>query len=306
MKKKKKLKCTDCGIRLTPENKTARYHRCKECEKIRYKSVGLKKKKALVEKFCQDPNIRPVEGFNGRYMVSNTGDVYSVTEFGIRKLRPGVNAAGYYLVCLFENGKPKMKSVHQLVGLAFIENKYPYVNKIINHKDGNKLNNHVSNLEWTTFSGNTRHALRTGLQPRGEQIATAKLNNEKVLYIYQQKKRITQKELSQIFGVTVRLIRLVQEKKVWRHIKRYQSKPEREYLSRKRKHVDYTKEPIQWEKPGDRYLNINKGHMLTLIENEDKTYTLFKNNKKYDDIDNFPETWYHPIKKESLDDELQN
>ncbi len=119
-------KCTDCGVRLTSENRTKRYNRCKECEKVRYKSVGLKKKKLLVADFCKDPNIRPVKEFNGKYMVSNTGDVYSVNETKIRKLRPGVNASGYYLVCLFDNTKKSMKSVHRLVAESFIENKYLY------------------------------------------------------------------------------------------------------------------------------------------------------------------------------------
>ncbi len=87
-----------------------------------------------------------------------------------------------------------MQNVHRLVAFAFIENKYPYVNKIINHKDGNKLNNNVENIEWVTYRQNTAHALRTGLQPKGEEIATAKLNDEKVLFIYKIKERKMIKE----------------------------------------------------------------------------------------------------------------
>lgn len=232
-----KSRCSDCNIKLTAENRTARYIRCKQCEKIRYREVGLKKKRKLVEQFTQNPNVRPVDDFNGKYMVSNIGEVYSVTETSVRKLRPGINKSGYYLVCLFDRGKKSMKSVHRLVALAFIENKYPYVKTIINHIDGNKLNNRVENLEWCNYKQNTAHALRTGLQPRGEQIASAKLDEEKVLFIYQQRGRLTQKELGEMFGVSTRLISLVQNKKVWKHVKRKKGKPIKKSLNKRKKNV---------------------------------------------------------------------
>jgi|694.fasta_scaffold06677_26 hypothetical protein len=58
----------------------------------------------------------------------------------------------------------KIKSSHRLIALAFILN--PENKPYINHKDGNKLNNRIDNLEWVTAKENTNHALKTGLQIR--------------------------------------------------------------------------------------------------------------------------------------------
>lgn len=73
-------------------------------------------------------------------------------------LKPGRGGNGYLTVAL--NGKSKY--IHRLVAEAFIPNPGKY--KCINHKDGNKLNNHYSNLEWCTSSENNSHAIRTGLK----------------------------------------------------------------------------------------------------------------------------------------------
>lgn len=239
MSRKAVKKCTDCKIKLTPENKTKRYHRCMDCERIRYKSVTKRNKEKIVKTFLKEnPNIRRVEGFDGRYLVSNTGEVYSLNETGIKQLSPGVNRSGYHVVCLFVNGKASMKNVHRLVASAWIPNKYPHIKKIINHIDGNKLNNVVANLEWCTHKHNTAHALKTGLQPKGEQIVGAKLSEEKVKFIYEQKKqkfdnrkdRLTQKELAEMFGVTPRIISMVQNRQVWKHVPRRKLRLKRKLL----------------------------------------------------------------------------
>ncbi len=64
------------------------------------------------------------------------------------------------------NGKYVYKThkVHRLVAIAFVPNKHPDTNTVVNHKDGNKLNNNKDNLEWITLSENTRHALEEGLR----------------------------------------------------------------------------------------------------------------------------------------------
>jgi hypothetical protein len=68
---------------------------------------------------------------------------------------------GYGKVNLRANGTTKQKFVHRLVALAYLSNTYN--KKEVNHKDGNKLNNHVNNLEWSTPSENSKHAHNTGL-----------------------------------------------------------------------------------------------------------------------------------------------
>ena len=69
---------------------------------------------------------------------------------------------GYLRVQLSQNGIRKEKQVHRVVMTAFVPN---FKNKpTINHKDGNKLNNCINNLEWATYSENNLHALKMGLR----------------------------------------------------------------------------------------------------------------------------------------------
>ena len=73
---------------------------------------------------------------------------------------------GYMQVCLVsEDGKKKYRLVHRLVGLAFIDN--PESAPQINHKDCDKTNNDVSNLEWCTASENNFHRCQNHPQPHG-------------------------------------------------------------------------------------------------------------------------------------------
>ena len=94
--------------------------------------------------------FRDVPGYEGLYKVSNYGEIYSVqrngTKGGIMKTPVGKN--GYLHVSLSKNNKSKSFDIHRLVALTFIP--CPKELNIVNHKDENKLNNSVSNLEWCT------------------------------------------------------------------------------------------------------------------------------------------------------------
>lgn len=99
------------------------------------------------------PCFRDVVGFEGLYKISDTGIVFSVRNN--KELKPFVTEWGYLSVQLRNNGKKRNKFVHRLVGEAFIEKSDGATE--INHKDGNKKNNNVSNLEWCTSSDNHFH-----------------------------------------------------------------------------------------------------------------------------------------------------
>ena len=76
-------------------------------------------------------------------------------------MKPSVNSSGYLKVVLRHNKQSKNKYLHRLIAEHFIEN--PTNAPMVNHKDGNKLNNHVSNLEWCTRKQNVNHAVKNNL-----------------------------------------------------------------------------------------------------------------------------------------------
>lgn len=105
----------------------------------------------------------PVPGWGGAYSVSNLGRVESIRSKRI--LRPRPRGKGYLAVTLCADGRRVTYDVHQLVMLAFC-GPCPTGHNI-NHRDGDKQNPRLSNLEYATFRDNSRHALATGLW-RGE------------------------------------------------------------------------------------------------------------------------------------------
>lgn len=118
--------------------------------------------------------MRQVKGFEGLYDVDEFGNVYSRDKIvnhpsgGVavkrgKLLSPERHKLGYLRVLLIDDcGHRKHCLVHRIVAEAYIKNpnNYPQVN----HKDGNKRNNHVSNLEWCTSQYNNKHALSNGLR----------------------------------------------------------------------------------------------------------------------------------------------
>ena len=107
---------------------------------------------------------RDIDGYKGLYQVSSWGRVRylknwfydEITVFPQEPLRPEVTKKGYLRVDLYDsNGRRKHKKVHRLVANAFIPN--PDGKPQVNHKDGNKENNSVTNLEWVTDKENKDH-----------------------------------------------------------------------------------------------------------------------------------------------------
>ena len=115
---------------------------------------------------------KKIEGYEKRYQVSSFGRVKSVGRYsrnGVKGRRwrepkamlTSSNGIGYIKVGLTKNTKQLNMYVHRLVALAFIPN--PRNKPEVNHIDGNKNNNRVTNLEWLTSRENTAHADKIGL-----------------------------------------------------------------------------------------------------------------------------------------------
>ena len=105
---------------------------------------------------------KDVVGYEGLYEVSNKVNVYSVErmdalgrEQGGLVLKPKYNNRGYLMVSLYKNGKLKNRTVHRIVAEAFIPNPKGFLE--INHKDENKSNNEIFNLEWCTREHNVKY-----------------------------------------------------------------------------------------------------------------------------------------------------
>ena len=104
---------------------------------------------------------KDIDGYEGLYQVSNLGNVKSLNYNRTGKeriLKPGNNGLGYLNVLLCKNGKTKTFKIHRLVANAFIPN--PYNKPEVNHKDENKTNNCVDNLEWMTSKENNNYGTR--------------------------------------------------------------------------------------------------------------------------------------------------
>jgi hypothetical protein len=105
--------------------------------------------------------IKDVLGYEGLYTIDDKGQVYSNYKGG-RTLKKVLDPDGYETVCLHKDGKQRNQRVHRLVAKAFIGDNDSSMS--VNHKDGNKLNNAVDNLEWMTFADNNKHAYKNGLK----------------------------------------------------------------------------------------------------------------------------------------------
>lgn len=111
-----------------------------------------------------------------KYAISNFGNIKNIVTNKI--LKPELTNKGYYRINLSINGIRKKYYIHRLVALMFLENNDPKRNNV-NHKDGNKLNNNVENLEWVTSSENQIHAIKTGLKPQNIPIIAINLETKK-------------------------------------------------------------------------------------------------------------------------------
>lgn len=153
------------------------------------------------------------------YQVSNLGRVRSkdrkvthknetVQPWKGKILSQSLDSAGYPTVQFQHNSKHSMRMVHRLVAETFIENENQYSQ--VNHIDGDKTNNTVSNLEWVNHSMNQRHAVKTGLKKT--KLKYHDIVNIKRMY---EVDGYLQKEIAEIYNVDQSHISRVLRKEHW-------------------------------------------------------------------------------------------
>ena len=160
---------------------------------------------------------RDVVGYEDQYEVSSIGNVRRK----IQNLKLNNSAHGYYNVSLSKNGECVTKLVHRLVAEAFLDN--PDCKEQVNHKDCNKLNNNITNLEWMTSQENIQHVVGNYRQrdQNGENNNMSKLTESDVLFIRQLKKDgyTTYKIHKEFYPyLHQQTIYAITNKRIWKHI----------------------------------------------------------------------------------------
>lgn len=145
------------------------------------------------------------------YEITKEGQIISL-KYGKRKEVKGyLDKYGYRRVLLHIDGKRVKFFVHRLVAETYIPN--PKNLPQVNHKDGNKLNNNVSNLEWVTPKENIEHAIKIGLKkPKG------KISEKEVKEIKKLFGQISMKEIAEMYNVSHSCIKHIHAGHTWKNV----------------------------------------------------------------------------------------
>ena len=175
---------------------------------------------------------KDIKGYEGLYQISNLGNVRSLDRYVEdniktqfikgKRLKPFGNGNGYLVISLLKNGKRKNKYIHRLVAEYFIDG-YDE-DKVINHKDFNRENNDISNLEIVSQKENVMYSLKKGRYEKAYKVITAKhikraqdkiLNNkEDILKMYENGASIN--EISKLYHIKFEnLSKFIKERLKW-------------------------------------------------------------------------------------------
>lgn len=171
---------------------------------------------------------KDIKGYEGYYIISIDGRIKSLD----RKIKSrdemeilikgsemkSSTRSGYLRVALSKNGKSKHFTLSRLVAEHFVPN--PEKKKYVNHIDGDKSNNHASNLEWCTHSENTIHAYENGLMDRRGENSRSPLTEDLVLEIRATKNIgcFSDREIAEGYDVGRKTINNIVNRKTWSHI----------------------------------------------------------------------------------------
>lgn len=145
------------------------------------------------------------------YKITKEGKVISLKNKKETEILGEIDRDGYRRVIIYKNGKRKKFFVHRLVAMQYIPN--PENKPQVNHKDGNKLNNSVENLEWVTNKENIRHAMLHGLSNYERALTKEQVREIKRLF-----KEKSMKELAEMYDVSLSCIKHIHAGHTWKNI----------------------------------------------------------------------------------------
>lgn len=164
-----------------------------------------------------DSDLKPyyINGIKSSYYVSKNAEVINTKNNKIKFMKPQCQKNGYYLVHLHLNGKSYFRWLHRMVAECFIDN--PENKPEVNHKDGNKSHNYMSNLEWVTTKENIEHAFKTNLRGYGEKSSNTKIRKKDVITICEmlEDNQLTMTEIADYIGCSYSIVFMIKSKKCW-------------------------------------------------------------------------------------------
>lgn len=172
--------------------------------------------KTVIDGYCEVSNLGKLRSVE-RAIWNTRQRTYHYRKSRYFEVKPKKD--GYLGVTLSFNGKVQQVCIHQLVARAFLPN--PENKPQVNHIDGDKSNNKVTNLEWVTASENNYHACKTGLRKVGEEHHKAKLKEAEVKEIlHLLSEGYSSGEIAPLYRVNKSLIKKIKSGECWSHISR--------------------------------------------------------------------------------------
>lgn len=173
------------------------------------------------------------------YSVSKDGRVFRISS-GKEMTQTLSGVPPYYYVRTCHEGVAKNAKVHRIVAEEWCNNPNPETKTCVNHLDGNKLNNHMSNLEWVTHSENSKHAVENGLIKKGQDLYNTALSEYQVHEVC---KHLVDgwrvKDIADKFETSKDIVRKIKAGDTWFHIRSLYEIPHT-YIS------DFSESTIRW------------------------------------------------------------